>query len=93
MVKQMSHLLSCRRNCRPSPLEAQPVFTSSGARELGRSKGGRLNLSRGEVLRHLGEWNRSSVTDAGDSKGVDIDSATFVLRRLYCEQRPDLLLN
>ena len=53
-------------------------FGSSGAREVGSAKGGRLNLSRGEVLRQLGERNRSSVTETGDGKTEEIDSATFV---------------
>merc|ERR1719318_2474726 len=51
---------------------------SSGAREASKAKGGRLNLSRGEVLRQLGERKKSSVTETGDGKNEEIDSATFV---------------
>jgi len=49
---------------------------SLATRELGRSKGGILNLSRGEVLRHLGEKKSSYVTEACDTEEVDI--ATFM---------------
>eukprot|EP00092_Neocalanus_flemingeri_P011686 GFUD01012596.1.p1 GENE.GFUD01012596.1~~GFUD01012596.1.p1 ORF type:complete len:2173 (+),score=594.82 GFUD01012596.1:2-6520(+) len=53
-------------------------LTSSGARELCRGKGGRLNLSRGEVLRQLGKGAKNSVTEAGDCKTEEVNSATFV---------------
>ena len=39
---------------------------TSGVTEVGKTKGGRLNLSRGEMLSQLGERNNSFVTEAGD---------------------------
>jgi len=53
-------------------------LASSGNRDMNKSKGGKLNLSRGEVLRQLGERVRSSFVDTGDVKPGEIDSATFV---------------
>ena len=53
-------------------------FASSGNRDMNKSKGSKLNLCRGEVLRQLGERNRNSFADTGDGKSREIDSATFV---------------
>ena len=50
---------------------------SSGARDMSEAKGGRLNLSRGEILRQLGERNRSLVDETGDGKSEEIDSSIF----------------
>ena len=57
------------------------LFTSSTvsvSSSGNRDKRSKHNLSRGEVLKQLGERNRNSFADAGDGKADEIDSATFV---------------
>ena len=56
--------------------------SSSGNRDMTRSKGSQHILSRGELLRQLGECNRNSiaVNDTGDGKAGEINGAAFVPR-------------